>query len=254
MTKKPARNANGSRRIGLARALSKAGVCSRSQAGRLIREGRVRLNGAVKRDAEAPVNLNRDRIEVDREPIGKADAIYLMLNKPRGIVTTRADERGRNTVYSLLGEGVPWLAPVGRLDKASEGLLLFSNDSEWAARITAPESHVQKVYHVQVDSQVEESVIDRMKRGVRAEGGDFLRVTDVQILRRGERNCWLSIVLSEGKNRHVRRLIEALGIGVRRLVRVSIGPLELGDLPKGQNRPLTADEKHALDRAIRHLS
>jgi len=137
-----------SRRIGLARALSKLGYCSRSQACDLIRAGRVTLNGAVPRDPETPVNLESDRILNDGHPVAASASVYLMLNKPRGLVTTASDEKGRRTVYDCLPTGLPWLAPVGRLDKASEGLLLLTNDSEWAARITAPESHLDKAYHV----------------------------------------------------------------------------------------------------------
>src|SRR5580692_7090230 len=123
-----------SRQVGLARALSKLGFCSRSQAAKLIRAGRVRLNGSPRRDPEAPVRLERDRIEVDQNAVTAEAKLYLMLNKPRGVVTTASDEKGRETVYACLDEHLPWVAPVGRLDKASEGLLLLTNDSEWAAR------------------------------------------------------------------------------------------------------------------------
>jgi 23S rRNA pseudouridine2605 synthase len=128
------------------------GFCSRSQAANLIRAGRVRLNGATRTDPETPVHLERDRIEVDRNAIAAESRIYLMLNKPRGVVTTASDEKGRPTVYSLLGEELPWVGPVGRLDKASEGLLLFTNDSEWAARLSDPASHLDKTYHVQAST------------------------------------------------------------------------------------------------------
>src|SRR6266576_356952 len=138
------------KRVGLARALSKLGYCSRSRATDLICAGRVRLNGATRRDPKAPVSVDRDRIEVDRRIVGAEAKVYLMLNKSRGVVTTASDEKGRDTVYSCLSEGLPWVAPVGRLDRASEGLLLLTNDSEWAARISAPETHLDKTYHVQI--------------------------------------------------------------------------------------------------------
>lgn len=239
---------NTSRRIGLARALSKLGYCSRAQAFALIRAGRVRLNGAVRRDPEAPVHLERDRILVDGEAVGASAPLYLALNKPRGVVITAADEQGRRTVYDCLPPGLPWLAPVGRLDKASEGLLLLTNDSEWAARILAPESHLEKTYHVQVAVAADNALLAAMEKGVR-EKGDLLRAKYAAILRRGERNTWLQIVLDEGKNRHIRRLLAALGVEVLRLVRVSIGPLALGELPKGAVRPLTPEEKRSLDAA-----
>jgi 23S rRNA pseudouridine2605 synthase len=236
-----------SRRVGLARALSKLGYCSRSQAAELIRAGRVRLNGAAKRDPETPVRLGSDRIEVDQQRVGGEKKIYMMLNKPRGLVTTASDEKGRETVYSCLPANLPWIAPVGRLDKASEGLLLLTNDSEWAARIADPESHLPKTYHVQVGSIADATLTEKLTKGVRVPEIELLRAKRAVILRPGERNSWLSIVLDEGKNRQIRRMFEALGIEVLRLIRVAIGPLELGDLPKGAHRELTAAEKSALD-------
>ena len=239
------------RRVGLARALSKLGYCSRSQALQLIREGRVRVNGSAKRNPEAPVFLGRDRIEVDRSSVHPAEKIYLMLNKPRGLVTTASDEKGRPTVYSKLSGNRPWLAPVGRLDKASEGMLLLTNDSEWAARVLDPEAHLPKTYHVQVCGVRDTELTDALIKGLRVSDGDFLRVKEARILRQGHRNTWLTVVLEEGKNRHIRRMLEHLGIEVLRLVRVAIGPLALGDLAKGASRALTPGEKTALDAAMR---
>jgi 23S rRNA pseudouridine2605 synthase len=210
----------------------------------------VRLNGAPQRDPEAPVRLHRDRVEVDRQVVGEAERIYLMLNKPRGVVTTASDEKGRQTVYAALDAGLPWLAPVGRLDKSSEGLLLLTNDSVWAARITAPESHLDKTYHVQVGAVTDAALAESMVEGVRAVNGEVLRAKSAKILRGGQRNTWLAVVLDEGKNRQIRRMFEAKEIEVLRLVRVAIGPLLLGDLPKGSYRALDANEKRALDAAL----
>ena len=235
----------------MARALSKLGYCSRSQAAKLIRAGRVKLNGAVRRDQETPTHPGKDRVEVDGIPLAASAKTYLLLNKPRGVLTTASDEKGRGTVYSYLPKNLPWVAPVGRLDRASEGLLLLTNDSEWAARITAPETHVEKTYHVQVGAIADEILLDTLRHGIRTSGGDGLRVKRGRLLRHGERNSWLEIVLDEGKNRHIRRMLEQLSIEVLRLVRVAIGPLALGDLPKGATRALTTEEKHALDRAMR---
>lgn len=165
-----------------------------------------------------------------------------MLNKPRGIVTTASDEKGRDTVYKFLGAELPWVAPVGRLDKASEGLLLLTNDSEWAARITAPETRVDKTYHVQIGQIADGALLEALKHGVRTTDGDVLRVKQPSVLRQGERNCWLEIILDEGKNRHIRRMLEALGVEVLRLIRVAIGPLALGELPKSTVRALSAEE------------
>jgi 23S rRNA pseudouridine2605 synthase len=244
------RQVQGSPRVGLARALSKLGYCSRSGAFDLIRAGRVRLNGANRRDPEAPVCLKKDRIEVDGQPIGTADRVYLMLNKPRGTVTTASDEQSRQTVYAFLDPHLPWVAPVGRLDKASEGLLLLTNDSQWAARVLAPASHLGKTYHVQISKVADSELLASLGRGVRTPEGDVLRARSVRILRGGERNTWLEIVLDEGRNRHIRRMLQPLRVEVLRLVRVAIGPLILGELPKGGVRPLTATEKRAIDQAM----
>ena len=242
------------RKIGLARALSKLGYCSRSRATELIRSGRVQLNGVVRRDAETPVHLHKDRIAVDHAAVSASEKTYLMLNKPRGVVTTASDEKGRKTVYHCLGEEPSWIAPVGRLDQGSEGLLLFSNDSEWAARVLAPETHLEKIYHVQVRGQVDDEVASALMLGVRSESGEMLRARTARVLRGGQRNTWLEVVLDEGKNRQIRRMLEHLGLDVLRLVRVAIGPLELGELAKGAFRPLTVSEKLMLDRAMRAAS
>ena len=248
-TRKNQRHAVDTRRIGLARALTKLGYCSRSQAAKLIRAGRVRLNGAIRRDPETPVHLERDQIEADGVIVQSRGVYYLMVNKPRGLVTTASDEKGRQTVYSLLDGGLPWVAPVGRLDMASEGLLLLTNDSEWAARIADPRWHLDKAYHVQIGAIADEALVAQLRRGVRSDG-ELLRAKRVRVLRTGERNSWLEIVLDEGKNRHIRRMLEPLGVEVLRLVRVAIGPLALGQLGKGKFRILTSAEKLALDRAM----
>ena len=226
------------------------GYCSRAQATVLVGEGRVSLNGRVARNPEAPVRLEQDRIAVDGSAIEERRKVYLAMNKPRGVVTSASDEKGRRTVYDLLPPEQNWIAPVGRLDKASEGLLLLTNDSEWAARIADPASHLDKTYHVQIDCVAEEHLLCSLTKGVR-DGGEHLRARAARLLRHGQKNSWLEIVLDQGKNRQIRRLLTALGIEVLRLVRVSLGPLQLGDLRKGTVRPLTAAEKQSLDRALR---
>jgi len=239
-----------SRKIGLARALSKLGYCSRSQAAKLIREGHVRLNGALRRDPETPVHLERDRIEANGAIVVPRSLYYLMVNKPRGAVTTASDEKGRRTVYSLLGPGLPWIAPVGRLDMASEGLLLLTNDSEWAARISDPRSQLDKTYHVQIGAIADEAFVTQLGLGVRS-NGELLRAKRASVLRTGERNSWLEIVLDEGRNRHIRRMLDELGVDVLRLIRVAIGPLVLGKLAKAEVRALADSEKLALDQAMK---
>jgi len=211
------------------------------------------VNGVTYRDPEKPVRLAHDRIEVDGQPLAPQGKIYLMVNKPRGVVTTASDEKGCETVYACLDAALPWVAPVGRLDKASEGLLLLTNDSEWAARVLSPETHLDKTYHVQIAGLADDALITALRQGTTSDG-DFLRAKQVSILRRGEKNTWLEIVLDEGKNRQIRRMLAALGIEVLRLVRVAIGPLLLGTLGKGTSRRLTAAEKNKLDAALRGKS
>ena len=238
------------KKVGLARALSKLGFCSRSQAFDLIRQGKVTLNGAHPTNPSTPVRLGVDRIQVEGQRIAAAEKLYLMLNKPRGIVTTASDEKGRDTVYSLLPKELQWLAPVGRLDKASEGLLLLTNDSEWAARITDPATHLDKTYHVQLNVIAGQPLIDSLLRGIETPNGETLGAKRVSLLRAGEKNSWIELVLDEGKNRQIRRMFDALGIEVLRLIRVAIGPLQLGTLPKAQQRPLRPDEKARLDENL----
>ena len=234
---------------GLARALSKLGYCSRSAAGRLIDQGHVRVNGRQVRDPEGPVRIEKDEISINGQIIKTAERVYLMLNKPRGFVITASDEKGRQTVYSLLPADSQWLGPVGRLDKASEGLLLLTNDSAWAARITEPATHLDKTYHVQIAALADEHLLLALATGV-TEGGDLLKAKRARLLRAGNKNCWLEITLDEGKNRQIRRMFSALDIEVLRLIRVAIGPLQLGDLPKGATRELTRTEVGNLRRVM----
>jgi 23S rRNA pseudouridine2605 synthase len=233
------------------------GYCSRSQAAVLIRAGRVALNGHCLRDPESPLRMPQDRIEIDGLPLDRMPAIYLIMNKPRGVVTTASDEKGRATVYDLLAPdllapGSQWVGPVGRLDKASEGLLLLTNDSEWAAKITDPASHLDKKYHVQVDCVADADLLARIAHGGKSDHDSIphLRAKDIRLLRRGDKNSWLEITLDEGKNRQIRRLLESHGIRVLRLLRVSIGPLKLGDLKKASVRQLTPEEKQAIDQML----
>ena len=236
---------------GVARALSKAGCCSRTEAAARVQAGRVRVNGRVVRDPEFPTR-GSDLIEVDGAPLHRAQRIVIALNKPRGLVTTARDEQGRDTVYRCLeGSSFGWLAPVGRLDKASEGLLLFTNDPAFAAHITNPETGPNKTYHVQVSSQIDETLPARLREGAQVrmredEAPQRLSVKSARWLREGERNAWLEIVLDEGRNRQIRRVLEAFGINVLRLVRVAVGDVVLGDLPKGAWRALSDGEMAAL--------
>ena len=170
------------------------------------------------------------------EASASADRLVVMLNKPRGLVTSASDEQGRDTVYRCLADsGLPWLAPVGRLDKASEGLLLFTNDPAWAARITDPLQGLPKTYHVQIDRVPDAALLTALVQGVQV-GDERLAVTSAHCLRHGDRHAWLEVILHEGRNRQIRRLLTSLDVSVLRLVRVAVGSLVLGDLPKGQWR------------------
>lgn len=230
---------------GVARTLSKLGHCSRTAAEAFVREGRVSVDGRPVTDPTEPV-LASARVAVDGRTVEPAERLYLMLNKPRGLVTTVRDEGGRDTVYRCLeGAALPWLAPVGRLDRASEGLLLFSNDPAWAARITDPASRIEKTYHVQVDRLPDDVLLRALVDGV-DHAGERLAAKRASVLRVGERNAWLEIVLDEGRNREIRRLLGAFGVGVLRLVRVAIGALMLGELAKGAWRRLDSDEAESL--------
>jgi pseudouridine synthase len=234
-------------RHGLARVLSKLGVCSRSQAEQWIRGGRVSVDGRVVRDPYQPTLIDQHQLALDGQPVKQVDSVYVAFNKPRGIVVSAADEHGRATVYTTLAAaGLPWLGPVGRLDKASEGLLLLSNDTVWAAGITDPATHMDKTYHVQVAGQPDGIVLAALLAGIE-DAGDWLKARSAMLLRQGDKNAWLEVVLDEGRNRHIRRLLAALGFDVLRLVRVAIGPLLLGELGKGQWRPLDAGEVKGLD-------
>jgi 23S rRNA pseudouridine2605 synthase len=220
--------------VSIARALSKLGHCSRSEGERLVEAGRVRVNGNAVKDISLRVVPETDRLEVDGVIVGKQAHLYVALNKPRGLVTTREDPEGRPTIYQCFeGSDLPFLGPVGRLDKASEGLLLLTNDTRWADSLLDPESHVDKTYHVQVRGAALETVVDRVRGGVK----------HIEPLRTGSRStAWFTIVLDEGKNRQIRRLFEAIDLEILRLVRVAIGPLALGTLAKGEWRYLTAAE------------
>jgi 23S rRNA pseudouridine2605 synthase len=233
--------------VSLPRALSKLGFCSRTQAEALIAEGRVRVDGRVVRNVAARVDPGRARITVDGQPVVAERKVYLMLNKPRGLVTTRDDPQERATVYDCLeGLDLPFVAPVGRLDKASEGLLLMTNDTRWAQRVLDPASNVEKVYHVRIDRMPDEAMLERLEAGMVLDG-ERLVARSARVLRAGARNAWLEVVLSEGRNRQIRRLLSAVGAEVLRLVRIDVGGVLLGDLPRGAVRHLTQGEKAMLD-------
>jgi 23S rRNA pseudouridine2605 synthase len=211
----------------------------------------VRVNGRLQQDPEYRVVLARDRLEVDGQHARARRHVYLMLNKRRGLVTTARDEKGRATVFRCLeGLSLPHVSPVGRLDQASEGLLLFTNDTAWAARLSEPANQVIKTYHVQVDCLADDKLLRQLEQGHAADG-EWLRVGRARVLRQGAKNSWFELTLDEGKNRHLRRLLAAYDVAVLRLLRVAIGSLTLGTLGKGMTRPLTPEEVQMLAGADR---
>lgn len=240
--------------VSLPRALSKLGLCSRAEGVRLVEAGRVRVNGVVRQEISLRVDPARDRLTVDGEAVEAAKRVYLALNKPRGLVTTRSDPQGRETVYSCLtAADLPFVAPVGRLDKASEGLLLLTNDTRWAAGILDPAAHVDKTYRVQIrwtaDADALAALCAALVAGViDAETGETLAARAASPVQAGGRTAWIELVLDEGRNRQIRRMFDAREIEVLRLMRIAIGGLALGTLGKGEWRKLNAAEVRMLAR------
>jgi 23S rRNA pseudouridine2605 synthase len=234
-------------RVSLERALSKLGFASRTEARALILKGRVLVNGTVATDPMLRVDPARARIAVDGEPVRAAERVYIALHKPRGLVTTRRDEHGRDTVYVCFhGADLPTLVPVGRLDRDSEGLLLFTNDTRWAQRVLDPATHIEKRYEVHVSGPVAPELAEQLRAGVRTRRGEVLRAAGARVVRSGADLSVLEIVLEEGRNRQVRRMLEAQGLEVVRLLRRSIGPIRLGDLEPTRWRHLTDTELAAF--------
>ncbi len=233
------------RRRGLERILSKFGVCSRAEARNLIRRGRVRVNGAVIVDPEAWFDPERDEIALDGRSVRASKKLYYALHKPRGYITTRADPGGRLTVYELLGAIGAWVVPVGRLDLDTSGLLLFTNDTHFADLVSSPNSHVPKTYRVECSPRLDDEALARLARGVTLSDGPTRPAVVRDHAFRGPRSRF-EITITEGRNRQVRRMVKEVGAKVEKLVRVSIGPLALGDLASGAVRPLADSEVEAL--------
>jgi 23S rRNA pseudouridine2605 synthase len=234
-------------RVQLHRALSKLGWGSRTQAWDWIKAGQVSVDGVVVVDPLTWVDLERQQIRRSDGPSPRRTPLTLALHKPRGIVTTRRDEHQRRTVYDLLPVDLPWVFPVGRLDADSEGLLILTNDSSLAVRLTDPEQHIPKVYHVTVRGIPGSDTLDRLRRGIQLPDG-LTRPAQVLILETGPDLAVLEVVLTEGRNRQIRRMGVAVGHKVRRLVRVAIGGYSLGNLVPGSWRRLGAADVGRLTR------
>jgi 23S rRNA pseudouridine2605 synthase len=235
----------GGRRVQLHRALSKLGWGSRTQAWDWIRGGEVSVDGRIVTDPLTWVDLDRQQVQRLGRDTPTAPATTVALHKPAGVVTTRSDERGRQTVYDLLPPGLPWVFPAGRLDADSEGLLILTNDSSLAVRLTEPEHHIPKAYRVTVRGSPSEEALAALRRGIVLSDGPT-RPARVRVVERGERAAVVDVVLTEGRNRQVRRMWAAVGHKVRRLVRVAIGGYTLDDLAPGACRPLSAADVRRL--------
>ncbi len=230
----------------LDRVLSRFGLASRTEAREAIRSGRLKVNGRVVRDPELWVRPEKDTIQFDGARLKHARRIYLAFYKPKGVVTSHGDPEGRKTVYDCLGENARWVAPVGRLDKDTSGLLLLTNDTTFADLIANPESRVPKTYHVKLNALAGAEVIERLNAGVEMKRGDWARPESVRRIEDRGKYTWLEVVLTEGKNREVRRMVEAVRFKVLKLVRTRIGPVTIEGLEVGQSRPLRVDEFRAL--------
>lgn len=235
------------RRVQLHRAVSKLGWGSRTQAWDWVRAGQICVDGRVVRDPLAWVDIDRQQLTRHGSPASREPPtpLTLALHKPRGVITTRQDERGRSTVYDLLPPGLPWLLPVGRLDADSEGLLILTTDHALSVQLTDPKAHVSKRYQVTVRGLVPEHDLARLSQGVELADGPT-RPAEVHVLAADGLETMLEVVLTEGRNRQIRRMLAAVGRKVRRLVRVAIGDYQLGDLPSGQTRPLDAADLRLL--------
>ena len=230
--------------------LARAGLASRRHCEEIILAGRVRVNGRVVRVLGTRVRPGLDRVQVDGELVRPDRLVTLLLHKPAGYITAVSDPQGRPVVTSLLPPGdFPRLFPVGRLDWDTEGLLLLTNDGELSHVLTHPRFHVRRIYHAKVRGRPTPEALERLGRGVPCQG-ERLRALAVEVLRTTAHNAWLAVSLGEGHYRQVRRMCEAVGHPVLRLVRVALGPLSLGDLPRGAWRSLAAAELAGLKALV----
>jgi pseudouridine synthase len=230
---------------GLARILSKAGAGSRSQAATWIRNGRVRVNGAVILDPEAWFDPARDEVTLDGRSVSQRERLYFLLHKPRGYLTTRTDPGERPTIYTLIEDIDAWVIPVGRLDLDTSGMLLLTNDTEFAELVTNPESHLPKTYRVEAAPRLSEEALDSLRQGVVLSDGPTRPARIDRRSVRGRRTVF-DLTITEGRNRQVRRMVRAVGSRVQKLVRIAIGPIVLGDLARGAWRRLSDAEVRAL--------
>ncbi len=234
----------------LDRVLSRFGLASRKVSREAILAGRMKVNGRIVRDPDVWISPDHDRFLLDNHRLKPARKRYLLFYKPKGVITSHGDPAGRDTIYKYLGDENKWVAPVGRLDKDTSGLLLLTNDTKFADFIMSPESGIPKTYTVKINSILSDEVIAQLSAGVEMKRGDLARPLSVRRLEDRGKHTWLDVVLTEGKNREVRRMVEAVGFAVLKLVRTRIGPLTLEGLQVGKWRELTAGEVAGLRSAV----
>ena len=229
----------------LERVLSKAGVGSRTEARKWIGAGRVKVNGRAVTNPDTWVDLERDRVMLDNKPLRKEKSVYLLLYKPTGYLTTYDDPEGRPTIYDLLPDRERYVFPVGRLDLETSGLLILTNDTTFAERVTNPDFKVPKTYLVKASRFLSDEDLDRLRNGIELKDGPTKPATVTRVREAGGKTVF-EITITEGRNRQVRRMVEALDAKVLKLVRIAIGHIRIGDLPIGKLRELTPDEVRAL--------
>ena len=236
----------------LQRIIAHAGLASRRQAEQWILQGRITVNGRRVRELGTRADAARDSIRVDGRALRPAASrVHLAFHKPAGVITTMQDTEGRPSVAEYLRAGghPSGVVPAGRLDYATSGLLLLTNDGELAYRLTHPRYGVPKTYEVKLSGMPSEAQLERLRRGVRLDDG-VTAPADVRVLRRLKQKVWLQVELREGRNREIRRMVETVGHTVERLVRSRFGPIALGQLGRGEMRPLTGAEVGRLRRAV----
>jgi len=229
----------------LERVFSKAGLGSRTEARSWIGAGRVRVNGKVIQNPDHWVDMTRDRLTLDGKPLKQARKVYLLLYKPKGYVTSNGDPEGRPTVYDLIKDAGTWLSPVGRLDMDTSGLLILTNDTQFADHVTDPSHKVPKTYLIKAGTLLTAEQIARLRAGVELSDGPTAPAV-VNRLRDGPKHTFLEMTITEGRNRQVRRMLEAVDSKVTKLVRTAIGGVPIGDLEVGKWRKLTDEEVRAL--------